>query len=83
MSWGAERRRILLHNTLVLSKPYYASQIYSSAATSTLPRLDAVHYQGLCLAMGALRSFPTECLYTESGVPFLAYAVHSFFEILH
>ena len=63
VSWGADRTLLLrLHNVLVLSKLDYGCQIYASAGETVLQRLDAVHHEGLRLALGTFKSSPIESL---------------------
>ena len=72
VAWGADRRTLLrLHLVLILSKLDYGCQVYSSASSTTLRKLDAVHHLGLRLAIGAFRSSPIKSLYVESGFPSL------------
>ena len=65
--WGAGSRVLLgLYRALIRSKLDYGSQIYGSACKCYTKRLEAVHHQGLGLAMGAFRTSPVQSLYIWS-----------------
>ena len=73
-NWGADRKMLLrLHETLILSKLDYGSQVYGSASPTYLKKLDPIHNTGLRLATGAFKSTPIESLYAESGFYSLEY----------
>ena len=70
LSWGADRVSLLrLHSVLILSKLDYGCQVYSSASTRIISKLDPVHTTGLRLALGAFRSTPVVSLYAEASFP--------------
>jgi len=67
--WGADRIALLrLYVMLVKPKLDYGSEIYSSAAPSTLDRLTPIHNAAIRIATGAFRSSPLISLYAESGI---------------
>ena len=67
-TWGADRGTLLyLHETLILSKLEYGSEVYSSATSARLRMLDAVHHAGVRLATGAFRSSPIPSLLVDAG----------------
>ena len=67
-SWGGDRRTLLrLHESLILSKLDYGSQVYGSAMPSYLKKLDPIHNTGLRLSVGAFKSTPISSLYAETG----------------
>ena len=67
-SWGADRKTLeRLHSILILSKLDYGCQVYGSASTTNLDKLNVIHNTGLRLATGAFKSSPVESLYVESG----------------
>jgi len=71
--WGADRDTLLkIYNTLIRSKLDYGNIVYGSARKSYLKPLDAIHHQGLRLALGAFRTFPSESLYVETNEACLA-----------
>ena len=71
-NWGGDRSVLLnLYRSLVRSKLDYGSIVYGSARNSYLKSLDAIHHQGLHLALGAFRTSPVESLYAESNEPSL------------
>ena len=68
ISWGADRKTLLrLHESLVLSKLEYGSEVYSSATPARLRMLDAVHHEGIRLATGAFKSSPIPSLLVDAG----------------
>ena len=70
--WGADRKVLLnLYRTIIRSKLDYGSIIYGSARKSYLEMLDPIHHQGLRLALGAFRTFPSESLLAEANEPSL------------
>ena len=72
--WGADRTPLLrLYRTLVRSKLDYACTVYGSARASYLQPLNAIHHQGLRLALGAFRTTPIQSLYVEANEPSLEY----------
>ena len=67
--WGADRKHLLQrHNSLVVLKLSYGSEIYSSATKPRLNALDAVHHAGIRIATGAFRSSLTQSLLVDAGV---------------
>ena len=73
-SWGADRKTLLmLHNSLILSKIDYGCQIYASATTTKLSKLNPIHNAGLRLSTGAFKSTPIKSLYAETGFYSLEY----------
>ena len=70
--WGADRA-VLLHlcRSLVRSGLDCGAIVYGSARESCLAVLDAVHHQGLRLALGAFRALPVEGLCVEADEPSL------------
>lgn len=70
VSYGADRKTLLrLYWAICKSKLDYGSQVYSSAGTSTLKKLDPVHNEALRICTGAFRSSPTPSLQVEAGSP--------------
>ena len=70
--WGTDRKVSLnLYRTIIRSKFDYDSIIYGSARKSYLEMLDPIHQQGLRLALGALRTSPSEILLAEANKPSL------------
>ena len=71
-SWDGDRSVLLnLYRSLVRSKLYYGSIVYSSTRKSYLKCLDTIHHQGLRLALGAFRTSPIESLDAEANEPSL------------
>ena len=71
-NWGADCTVLLqLYRYLIRSKLDYGSILYGSARKSYLMELDAVHHQGLRLALGAFRTSSVESLYVEAEEPLL------------
>ena len=70
INYGPDRRTLLrLYWALCKSKIDYGSQIYSSAAPTTLEELNPVQNEALRICTGAFRSSPVPSLQVESGVP--------------
>ena len=70
--WGADRKVLLhLYRTIVRSKLDYGSIVYGSARESYLKTLDAIHHQGIRLALGAFRASPAGGLLVEADEPSL------------
>ena len=68
--WGADRSQLLrIYRALVRSKLDYGSIVYSSARTTHLKTLDAIHNLGIRIATGAFRSSPVVSICAESGEP--------------
>ena len=66
--WGADRKVLLhLHRTIVRSKVDYGSIVYGSAREAYLKTLDTIHHQGIRLALGAFRTFPSDSLLVEAS----------------
>ena len=69
-NWGGDRSVLLiLYRAFVRSKLDYGSIVYGSKFL--LKCLDAIHHQGLRLALGAFRTSPIESLDAESNEPSL------------
>ena len=67
-NWGADKCTLLkLYRSLVRSKLDYGCMIYGSTRDSYLKSLDAIHHQGLRIALGAFRTSPVYSLYAEAG----------------
>lgn len=68
-----------VHKSSLLAKLLYGCHIYSTSAPSSLCNLDVVQHQGLCSSWGVFRNSPAARIYSESGVPSLAYcqSLHS------
>ena len=70
--WGADKSTLLkLYRTLVRSKLDYGSAVYGSTKDYILKELDAIHHQGLRIALGAFRTSPIQSLYAEAREPSL------------
>ena len=70
INYGADRRTLMrLYWAICKSKLDYGSQVYSSAGSSTLKKLDPVHNEALRLCTGAFRSSPANSLQVEAGSP--------------
>ena len=66
--WGADKSTLLkLYCTLVRSKLDYGSVVYGSTKDYILKKLDPIHHQGLCIALGAFRTSPVKSLYAKAG----------------
>ncbi len=71
-SWGADRTTLLrLYRSLIRSVLDYGSEVYGSAAPSTLRPINSIHHAGIRLATGAYRTSRIECLLSEAGEPSL------------
>jgi ribonuclease HI len=71
--WGSNQDVMLkIHNTLVLSRIEYGSELYGAASESILKTLDPVHYSGIREALGAFCTSPRESLLAEAAVPDLS-----------
>ena len=67
--WGPDRKHLLqLHNSLIVSKLSYGSEIYSSATKPRLNALNAVHHAGIRIATRAFRSSSIQSLLVDAGV---------------
>ena len=70
VNYGPERKTLLqLYWAICKSKIDYGSQIYSSAGTDALDKLNTVHNEALRLCTGAFRSSPEKSLQVEAGSP--------------
>ena len=70
INYGADRKTLLrLYWAICKSKLDYGSQIYSSAGSNALKKLDSVHNEALRICTGAFRTSPTESLQVEAGSP--------------
>ena len=68
--WGADSVVLLrLYRSLIRSKLDYGCVVYGAARPSYLKSLNAVHHQGLRIALGAFRTSPIPSLYVASGEP--------------
>ena len=68
--YGPDRKTLMrLYWAISKSKLDYGSQIYSTAGTTTLRKLDTVHNQALRICTGAFRSSPQVSLQVEAGSP--------------
>ena len=68
--WGADRGILLgLYRTIVRSELDYGCVGYGSAGPSCFGALDAIHHQGIRLALGAFRASPADGLLVEAGEP--------------
>ena len=69
-SWGADRVSLLkIYRAITRSKMDYGCQIYGSAGTSYLKKLDTVHHSALCVCFGAFRTSPVVSLYVDCVEP--------------
>ena len=67
-TWGSDRSTMLqLYRSLIRPKLDYGSEVYSSAPSSILDKLDPVHNLAIRLSNGAYRSSPTVSLCSEAG----------------
>ena len=70
INYGPDRRTLLrLYWALCKSKIDYGSQLYSSAASTTLNDLNPVQNEALRICTSAFRSSPVASLQVEAGVP--------------
>ena len=68
-SWGADRKSLLrLYTMLLKPKLEYGSEVYTSAAPSTLSKLDTIPNTAIRIATGAFKSSPIASLHTDSGI---------------
>lgn len=73
-TWGADQETLFLfYKTVIRSKIEYAPTIYGNTTKTILKTLNPMHYQGICLALGILRSTPVSNIYTISGEPTLKF----------
>ena len=70
INYGADRKTLMrLYWAIGRSKLEYGSQVYSSASSSTLRKLDPVNNEALRICTGAFRSSPASSLQVEAGSP--------------
>ena len=68
MKWGADRQSLLhIYRATTRAQLDYGCQIYASAPTRYLQKLDAVHHQGIRICTGAFRSSPVPSLLAEAS----------------
>ena len=66
-AWGADRKTLLLlYKTFVRSKIDYGSEVYGSACTTLINKLEVIQNAALRIATGALRSTPVLSLRCET-----------------
>ncbi len=71
-SWGADRITLLrLYRALIRSALDYGSEVYGSAAPSTLRPINSIHHAGIRLSTGAYRTSRIECILADAGEPSL------------
>jgi exonuclease III/ribonuclease HI len=58
---------IKLHESLIVSRLDYASEIYGNASKTNLQKLNQVHNAGLRIASGIFRTTPIDFLLAETG----------------
>ena len=69
-NFGPDRKTLLrLYWAICSSKIEYGSQLYSSAGSTTLEKLNPVHNEALRICTGAFRTSPTNSLQVEAGSP--------------
>ncbi|GAB0096479.1 hypothetical protein DMENIID0001_120020 [Sergentomyia squamirostris] len=70
LKWGSSRSSLLqIHESVVLSKMFYGSEIYFPAAAKThLNTLNSVYNTGYRLSSGAFRTSPINSILAEVGV---------------
>jgi hypothetical protein len=64
--WGADSLP-RIHQMLIMSTLEYGSSAYSSARLRSLKKLDAVHHNGIRIALEAFRSISIENIMCETG----------------
>ena len=70
INYGADRKTLMrLYWAIGRSKLEYGSQVYSSASSSTLKKLDPVNNEALRICTGAFRTSPANSLQVEAGSP--------------
>ena len=75
-SWGADRPSLLkIYRAVIRSRLDYACQIYGSAGSSYLKKLDTIHHTALRICSGAFRTSPVVSLYVNCVEPPL-YLIH-------
>jgi hypothetical protein len=68
-SWGSDQKTLLrIHQMIVLSTLRYVEEPYGSASCAVLRQLDAVHHEGVRLALGTFVICRTENLLCEAGL---------------
>ncbi len=71
-SWGADRITLLrLYRALIRSALDYGSEVYGSAAPSTLRPINNIHHAGIRLSTVAYRTSRIECILADAGEPSL------------
>ena len=69
-SWGADRMSLLkIYRAVIRSKLDYACQVYGSAGSSYLKKLDTVHHSALRICSGAFRTSPVVSLQVDCVEP--------------
>uniref|UniRef100_A0A7G3B021 Putative rna-directed dna polymerase from mobile element jockey n=1 Tax=Lutzomyia longipalpis TaxID=7200 RepID=A0A7G3B021_LUTLO len=69
-SWGSNRDTMIkIHEATILSKIYYGSEIYATAAPKALLNpLNSIYNAGYRLSVGAFRTSPVNSILCEAGV---------------
>lgn len=66
--WGSDPSILLaLYRGLIRSRLDYGCFLYASASTSNFCRIERIQFQAIRIALGALRSTPTNALQVEAG----------------
>ncbi|XP_055924754.1 uncharacterized protein LOC129956826 [Argiope bruennichi] len=66
-AWGADRLSLLrIYQALILSRIDYGCEVYGSARSNILRRLDPLHHSALRICTGAFRTSPVQSLYVIS-----------------
>ncbi|GAB0094741.1 uncharacterized protein DMENIID0001_100670 [Sergentomyia squamirostris] len=70
LSWGAHRDSLLtVHESTIVTKIFYGSEVFASAAcATTLNSLNSIYNMGYRLSSGAFRTSPVNSLLAEVGV---------------
>lgn len=73
INWGSNRETLIeLYRSLTLSKLEYGAVVYGSAKRTTLVKLDALHHNGLRIAIGAFPTSPAKSICCDAGLAPLA-----------